>query len=837
MKTLNATIGFIALLAGIGSAATYPPEISFDVTIRDFQPDHPDFENFDDRWREISTSPYLATGAAAFSPSCFGKNFPSTDPTTFACEDGYLCADRPQAYYGEYNIGGERIRTHRHKANALAAAAGVTATAVWEDPVFVTRGMVEPMLDMSSKDTASWVPKKKTALCHNSRFDEDWFKDSPGKNKTVSTLMTLKQETLGMARYYIDSKEMPEGAYFPLDTFANTTDPALANWGKQSLKLWCPPYDKLNAAGADPCTDAMGGAFPAWECKGGYGEAGSSADQETCKSLLANGGSRSIGAAQAVAANDANALSKLHNYFFTMAGYTKFKYNPGDTFTFSGDDDMWIFIDGVLVADLGGTHLPAEARISMDEQKLKNPTKWEDKSEHLLHFFYADRQTDGSNLRITTTLSEVRVTNNGMPQIISAVRTDEGLLKVTTNNRLSDETIAQITSGALPGKGYFPILGIKGFSYPDPQNAGKFLTRKDTLGLAIKSITWQSVSADGYQIYVIDGVFCAYGNETCADTSLTYPPSSGDSLAFNFYAGDGHKFEVPQTTTPIKSVKGTAVSDYKWGTIGISKSVSPPLEIVDGGNTPVRPPMSTDVLMNGTTVGGVLIPGIGVTQGNLIPKEKAGEIILALLPSQATTPAELAALRDKGLGYPPFLAGPSKVDETGSNGFFQMIQGPTSGANGTGDMYFSRCNASKAGTKVNNSCLGLSFMTDRPFQVNVQVYSHTGSFVSRYQAAVTDSTVRKLQRSQVDPKGLMCADPDAKNNQAVMAGKFMATVDVYPFANTGRKLGSGVYILKIDIIEQPFKYCISVGGNPDLQAKPFARTFSQIKVPFLRALQ
>jgi fibro-slime domain-containing protein len=540
------------------------------VTIRDFQPNHPDFENFDDRWREISASPYIAAGAAPFSPSCFGKFFPSTDPATFACEDGFPCDQRPQAYYGEYNIGGERIRTHRHKANALAAAAGVTAIAVWEDPVFVTRGMVEPTLDMSSQDPASWIPKKKATLCHNSRFDQDWFKDAPGINKTITTLMTLKQITPGVAQYYIDSKEMPGGAYFPLDEFAGSTDPSYSTWGKQSLDLWCPPYDKLNTTGADPCTDAMGGPFPAWECKGGYGEAGSAADQETCKSLLANGGSRSVGAAQAVAANDPNAASKLHNYFFTMTVYTQFKYNPGDTFTFSGDSDMWIFIDGVLVADLGGTHLPAEARISMDEQRLKDPTKWMDKSEHTLHIFLAQRQTNGSNLRITTTLSEVRVIDSGMPLIISAVRTNDGLLRLTTNNRLSEETIAQITDGAKPGQLYFPILGIKGFSYPDPQNPGMFLTQKHTLGMAINSIKYVYPDINGYQVYLIDGVFCAFENQSCANTALTYSPSTGDSLAFNFYAGDGHKFEVPPTILPIRSTKGAMVNEFRWGTIGDS---------------------------------------------------------------------------------------------------------------------------------------------------------------------------------------------------------------------------------------------------------------------------
>lgn len=126
----------------------------------------------------------------------------------------------------------------------------------------------------------------------------------------------------------------------------------------------------------------------------------------------------------------------IANHYFGLTMTTRFvQQNMGIstkdgktpiTYEFTGDDDVWVFIDGVLVGDLGGVHNAASLKIDFSTGKIvinndesssttlydayvaagsDSTTKWRDKTfadntYHTLQLFYLERGNNTSNLRL-----------------------------------------------------------------------------------------------------------------------------------------------------------------------------------------------------------------------------------------------------------------------------------------------------------------------------------------------------------------------------------------------------------------------------------------------------
>jgi fibro-slime domain-containing protein len=91
-----------------------------------------------------------------------------------------------------------------------------------------------------------------------------------------------------------------------------------------------------------------------------------------------------------------------HNYHFTFELHTTFTYSGGEDFTFTGDDDLWVFINGKLAIDLGGVHGALTSSVDLDTIAAAHglvPGGTYD-----LDLFFAERHTVASSFRIDTTI-------------------------------------------------------------------------------------------------------------------------------------------------------------------------------------------------------------------------------------------------------------------------------------------------------------------------------------------------------------------------------------------------------------------------------------------------
>jgi fibro-slime domain-containing protein len=88
-----------------------------------------------------------------------------------------------------------------------------------------------------------------------------------------------------------------------------------------------------------------------------------------------------------------------HNYHFTTEIHSQFRYQGGEKLKFTGDDDLWVFLNNKLIIDLGGVH-PAETQIA-DLDALASTIGIAPGNTYNIDIFQAERQTTASTFSLT----------------------------------------------------------------------------------------------------------------------------------------------------------------------------------------------------------------------------------------------------------------------------------------------------------------------------------------------------------------------------------------------------------------------------------------------------
>jgi len=485
-----------------------------------------------------------------------------------------------------------------------------------------------------------------------------------------------------------------------------------------------------------------------------------------------------------------------HNFGYTLTGSAEFQYvnSNKDEFEFMGDDDMWVFIDGKLVIDLGGTHTAVRGRIDINE--LAGRENWPEGSMHTINFYYAERQTVESNLKLQFRLTNLSPPRYGAPYIKRAETTvgsgGTSETKIWVNTPLDLGSIEEIKNS-----GDFPIIIKKS----DP-------TQKDVNGYRLSSI--ESLGKDpedpSSYVYSIKGDVCEGKNVNC---SLTI--GSGDSLSFNVKKSDLTSNDFNDTknvtltgNTYVKSSSKIEATKVSWAP-NSTKMDKPPFVPMPGDKNPVKPDFvddwftgsPTDVTGQCTLCGGGLpnngtfpninqiwdpktgtmissyddpslrpnniVHGFGKT-GTPIPPSRAGELVLTAFPNSSGTVSTNGKkmtyeewLKDeeaqKLFGLPPEVspngpygvADPKKQADYGGYAFVKNGFPNESSVGSNGRVAPTRCISDL--TKPNEpriNCLNFSLLARQPFQISVIIYDQLGNFVTQYRETVTEREFRSV---------------------------------------------------------------------------------------------
>jgi len=340
--------------------------VALPIIIKDFDLMHPAMENFDSR------RPYTLPSQDRQCGQLPGDTLYVTQALLDWSESVYGVQPRmdllgKQMMFGDYGTVSdpvERVLQYYSKNDSAK---------LWNEVVAVSKGMVDSTLPRYFADDTEankWTetPKLRDFRCDNIGFSE-WFTGYiSDENYIVESSLDFakssKQGKTGKRLFYYHS-DSTDG-FFPLDKPEFYDNIGINNGGPQSFNFWCPP--------------------PFMQKPGIVDQESPPNEPELCTQFWATFDPE-LGTSPLVAGHP-----RARNYHFTVKGYYPFVYRGGEQAFFASSNDLWVFVDGRLQLDLGGTHPRAEGIIDMDS--LASKYGWEKNTLHDLHYFKAERQSN-----------------------------------------------------------------------------------------------------------------------------------------------------------------------------------------------------------------------------------------------------------------------------------------------------------------------------------------------------------------------------------------------------------------------------------------------------------